>query len=120
MTDDKSPPAMGFIITKGPAESGLAGGLLKVAKGASADGSTVGIFLISDGVWLAKRGQKNGAHEAFVELLGKGAQVTVSQEHLNGAGIGDGELVDGLEVTKKTYKDLVDHVMERWDRVVVV
>jgi hypothetical protein len=46
--------------------------------------------------------------------------VTVSLEHLKGAGIGEGELVEGLTVTKKTYKDLVEVVMEKWDRVVVV
>ena len=120
MTEDNPAGTMGFIITKGPAESGLAENLLKVAQGASGGGKGVGIFLISDGVWLAKKGQKTAAHATFLELLGKGAGATVSLEHLMGAGITEGELVDGLEVTKKTYKDLVDLVMEKWDRVVVV
>jgi hypothetical protein len=75
---------------------------------------------MSDGVWLAKKGQKNRAHASFLKLLDGGAGATVCMEHLKAAGIAGEELVEGLNLTKKTFKDLVDNVMEKWDRVVVV
>jgi predicted peroxiredoxin len=120
MTEDSSAETMGFLITKGPAESGLAGGLLKVAEAAMKDGKSIGICLMSDGAWLTKKGQKNPAHETFLRLLEGGADVTVCQEHLKAAGIKEDEVVEGVNTTGKTFKFMVGKVMEEWDRVVVV
>jgi len=120
MTDLKDTSDLGLIITKAPAESGAVANALQMARGAQFSGNRIALFLISDGVWLAKAGQKNRAFNEFCELLNKGVRVTLSQEHLEAAGMGRGELVDGVDIVKKVYDEMVDQVMEQWNRVVVV
>ena len=111
---------MGFVITKGPVESGLASGLLTVAEAAMKDGKRIGLCLMSDGAWLTKKGQRNQAHTIFLRLLEGGAEVTVCREHLRAAGISEDDVVEGVNTTGKTFKFLVGKVMEEWDRVVIV
>jgi sulfur relay (sulfurtransferase) complex TusBCD TusD component (DsrE family) len=120
MTADGPVEKMGFVITKGPLESGLASGLLTIAESAMKDGKGIGICLMSDGAWLAKKGQTNSAHASLLRLMEGGAEVSVCREHLRAAGIAEGEWVEGLNVVTKTFKVLVGKVMEEWDRVVVV
>jgi sulfur relay (sulfurtransferase) complex TusBCD TusD component (DsrE family) len=119
MTDDKGID-LGFIITKPPLESGAVKGVLNVAIDAQKEGRRVGLFLISDGVWLAKSGQANEPSGLFSELLTGGARATVSGDHILAAGISEEDLADGVEVTRKPYKALVENVMENWDRVMVI
>lgn len=111
---------MGFVITKGPVESGLASGLLAVAEAAMKDGKRIGLCLMSDGAWLTKKGQKNPAHTIFLRLLEGGAEVNVCREHLRAAGISEDDVVEGVNTTGKTFRFLVGKVMEEWDRVVIV
>ncbi len=111
---------MGFVITKGPVESGLASGLLAVAEAAMKDGKRIGLCLMSDGAWLTKKGQKNPAHTIFLRLLEGGAEVNVCREHLRAAGISEDDVVEGVNATGKTFRFLVGKVMEEWDRVVIV
>ena len=120
MADETNAQCFGFVITKGPAESGLAHNLLSVAEAAVKEGKSVDICLMSDGAWLAKRGQNNPAHSTLLRLLEEGAGVSVCREHLRASGIGEEELVEGLNLADKTFKVLVTKVMEEWDRVVVV
>jgi sulfur relay (sulfurtransferase) complex TusBCD TusD component (DsrE family) len=120
MADEKSVQNFGFVITKGPVESGLAHNLLRVAEAAQKEGKTVDICLMSDGAWLAKKGQKNPAHETLLRLMEGGAGVSVCREHLRASGISEEETVDGLDLAGRTFKVLVTKVMEEWDRAVVV
>ncbi len=111
---------LGFVITKPPLETGAVAGILRTALDSLDDGRSVGLFLISDGVWLAKTGQDNEAFTLFNELLRKGVPVTASGDHLLAAGIPEDGMADGVEVSRKPYKDLVLNVMEEWDRVMVI
>jgi predicted peroxiredoxin len=120
MTSDDTRKDFGFVITKAPLELGTVHTTLRLAGTAVDSGRSVGLFLISDGVWLAKKDQANDVSRYFLGLIEKGAGVRVSSEHLKGAGIGEDELVDGVEVTGNTYKELVGTVMEEYGKVVVI
>jgi predicted peroxiredoxin len=110
----------GFVITKAPLESGLVSSVLAIAHSALDAGRTVSLFLVSDGVWLAKRSRHNNVTKAFKELIARGAEVAVSKDHLTAAGIEEVELFEGIISIRKTYKKLVENVMEKWDKVMVV
>jgi len=118
MTDQKAD--IGFVITKPPLETGAVASTLKIAIEARKSGKSVGLFLISDGVWLAKAGQENEASALFGELIADGVPATASGDHLLAAGIPEDGLVGGVEVAKKPYKALVANVMEDWDKVMVI
>lgn len=120
MTGTHQPIDIGLMISKPPVESGIVASALGIAHGAMVKGQKVGIFLISDGVWIAKKNQKNHAAELFGHLVKGGATVTASDEHLAAAGITENEIVEGIHITKKTYKELVRQVMEDWSRVVSI
>jgi sulfur relay (sulfurtransferase) complex TusBCD TusD component (DsrE family) len=120
MTENGNERDIGFVISKAPLESGLVSNALTIALNAQKQGKTIGLFLISDGVWLGKRNQKNHFIGTFEELLKGGAQVLASEEHLLAAGIATDDVIDGIVVTKRTYKDLVSNVMENWTKVVSI
>jgi len=114
------PIDLGFLITKAPLESGLVTSALTIALESMNQGRRIGLFLMSDGVWLAKKGQKNQAAETFQKLLLDGASVMASGDHLKAAGINENDIVKGVAVTTKPYKDLVIQVMEHWRKVVTI
>jgi len=111
---------IGFVLTKAPLESLLTYRFLSFAQSAIHKEKTIGLFLISDGVWLAKKNQNNKSHELLNNLLKNGAEVTVSKDHLMAAGIEDNDLIKGVNVTEQPYVDLVDHVMEKWNKVITI
>jgi sulfur relay protein TusB/DsrH len=120
MDDNISVYDFGVVISKPPLETGLVATILTMAQQVMNQRGSVSVFLISDGVWLAKKNQRNHVAELFKTLLQNGVNVTVSAEHLTAAGISENELYDGLHITKKTYSDLVDNVMEQWKKVVTI
>lgn len=120
MITDSNEKDIGFVITKGHLESSLVYNALGIAENAIEQGKTVGMFLISDGVWLIKKNQRNHVADRFVKLLGNGLQVIASKEHLEAAGIQDDDVMEGVTITKKVYKDLVINVMENWKKVMSI
>jgi sulfur relay (sulfurtransferase) complex TusBCD TusD component (DsrE family) len=111
---------LGFIITKAPYESSLGEKILELANKGLDEGKTIGIFLISDGVWFAKKNTINKTGQLFKTLVKQGAQVTVSKDNLESAGIKHSELINGITISEKPYMDLVDLVMEKWRRVLTI
>jgi sulfur relay (sulfurtransferase) complex TusBCD TusD component (DsrE family) len=110
----------GFVITKAPLESPKALSILKLGQKAIASGKTVGIFLISDGIWLAKNHQQNDTGKLILQLCQDGAEIIASQEHLEAAGISPNDIIKGIKVSSKPYDDLVDSVMEHWRWVITI
>ena len=108
---------LGFIITKAPYESTLGSGFLDLARKEIENGKKVGVFLISDGIWFAKKNQKNNVIKFLIE---KGAEITVSLDNLEAAGIDNTELIKGLTISDKPYDDLVELVMEKWNKVMTI
>ncbi len=111
---------LGFIITKAPFESTLGSGFLDLAKKTIENGKTVGLFLISDGVWFAKKNQQSNATNILTSLIAKGAKIAISKDNLEAAGIENNELIDGVTISEKPYMDLVELVMEKWARVITI
>jgi len=109
---------IGFVITKAPLESSIVEGIVTLAQHAVDKEKTVGIFLISDGVWLGKKNQKNG--KSIADLIKKCVEVTISKDHLEASGIQQEELLSGIRVTEKPYTELVERVMERWHQVITI
>lgn len=120
MNDNSTAADFGFVITKAPLESGLVSNVLTIAHSAIDAGRTVNLFLVSDGVWLAKKNQHNNVTMAFKELIEKGAVAVASKAHLTAAGIEEAELFEGVIPIRKIYKELVENVMEKWRKVMVV
>ena len=111
---------IGFIITKPPLETGIVNRIISYALTAVEKGKNIELFLISDGIWLAKKNQKNKIFEKFLKLKQKGVKINVSKEHIDAAGIKKEEIVSGLILTDKLYKNLVELVMEKWEKVITI
>ncbi len=94
-----------LIVLSEPPYNGrdVAWNALRLADTALAAGSQVNLFLINDGVDVAR--QRDGVEEGSVDLarmlqetMEKGARVELCQTCLDRCGIGRGELVAGAEV----------------------
>jgi sulfur relay (sulfurtransferase) complex TusBCD TusD component (DsrE family) len=120
MTKDGYEIDFGFIITKAPLESSLGERFLSLAHHAINTGKTVGFFLISDGVWFGKKNQKNTIVNELINLIEKGAMVTISKDNLDAAGIETTDILEGITISEKPYQDLVLLVMEKWRRVMTI
>ena len=119
LIENAAPTSLGIILTKGPRSGEDDENALDVALSALDMDDQVGIFLISDGVWTAKRGLPEALNRKLNDFLRGGGQVTVSGEHLEAAGLGLERLVEGVSIAPDPYDRLVDLVMEEWDKVVV-
>jgi sulfur relay (sulfurtransferase) complex TusBCD TusD component (DsrE family) len=120
MSNENYPTGIGFIITKAPLESSLTYSFLTIAKNAIEQGKTISIFLLSDGIWLAKKTQKNNVVELFKTFLEKKVDITISKDHLEAAGIKDTDLLHGVIIAERPYADLVDFVMEKCRKVMIL
>ncbi|MFQ6050972.1 MAG: DsrH/TusB family sulfur metabolism protein [Candidatus Hydrothermarchaeota archaeon] len=108
---------IGIIITKPPFNNEnienalmLAVDLLKEENGAE-------IFLLSDGVWTAKKGSQ--IEPLLKTFLEKGGEITASDPHLKANGLIKEMLMENIKITERPYDDLVDLIMEQWDRVLL-
>lgn len=111
---------IGLIMTKAPLESTLTKKYLELAEKVLKDNKSIGIFLISDGVFLIKKDQKNTPYNIMKKLLENNVEVIVSNDHLESAGISHDEILPNVKVSEKPYDDLVDFVMEKYKRVVTL
>lgn len=90
---------------------------LQLALDVISQGRTVDIFLIGDGIYLAKNGRTETAG-LLAQLISKGAKIFVSPEHLKASGLSPNALMPGVLVVEDTYRDLVTFVMEDHEKVV--
>ncbi len=110
------PIRLGIILTKAPqgsedAENAIAAGLAALDAGNDAS-----LFLLSDGVWAARKEATGGKLAAF---LGQGGEVFVSGEHIKAAGLAPEKLVPAAKVANDALDQLVDLIMGQWDKVIV-
>lgn len=110
---------IGFIITKAPLENSSIKKLLTAALEATKN-NKIGFFLISDGVFLIKKNQKNETYDIFKEIISKKVEIIVSEDHLESAGLSSNEILSNLIISDKPYDDLVDFVMEKYERVITI
>lgn len=106
---------LGFILTRSPHASDADSISLKAALAALDKGDSVSIFLLGDSVWLASK--PNVVVENFIK---RGGKLIASGEHIRANGLSQGRLASGAEIADETYETLVDLVMEKFDRVVII
>ena len=108
-----------LIVNAPPYGSEIPYNALRLAGALAVRDEVVEVFLLGDGVHVARRGQDpRGAHaslqEMLEELLRTGAAVTVCGTCCQSRGLGEDELIEGIVVG--TIHDLANLVL-RSDRV---
>lgn len=120
MIDQQEIGDIGFILTKAPLENSFSKKILELAMTARNRDKKVGFFLISDGIYLVKNNQENEISYLLKKLLTKNIEIIVSKDHLKSSGISEDEILDSVTIAEKPYDELVDFVMERYERVITI
>ncbi len=110
------PIRLGIILTKAPLGSEDAENALAAGMAALDAGDQASLFLLSDGVWAARKLAMAWSLPCFMD---KGGKVFVSGEHMKAAGLAEDKLVEQAQVANDAFDQLVDLVMDQWDRVMV-
>jgi len=113
------PIKLGILLTKAPAGSEDAENALEAGRQALLAGDAASLFLLSDGVWLAKRGKVDPVEEKLAEFVKLGGEIVVCGEHLKAAGLGPDRLIDTAIIAEDGFDRLVDMVMDEWDKAIV-
>lgn len=92
-----------IIINDAPYGTEKPWNALRLAKALSAKKQKVNIFLLGDGVGLAKKGQQTPAGyynlgQMLSELISSGAEVRACRTCLNSRGIVENEMIEGAAV----------------------
>lgn len=120
MNDKKYTGDIGFILTKAPLETSVVKKLLEMSIESLNKNNKIGFFLISDGVFLIKSNQKNETSSLFKDISSKKVEIIVSKDHLESAGIPSSDICCKVSISEKPYDDLVDFVMEKYERIVTI
>lgn len=118
MTESEGKGTIGMILARTASSSERPVDALALAQDLLAAGKQVGVFLVGDGIYLAKDGGTEAAR-IIKDLISKGAKVYVSPEHLKASGLSKERLVEGVAIVEDTYRDLVEFVMEWHEKVIV-
>lgn len=113
------PISLGIILTKAPYDGENAESALEAATKALEMGDKTGLFLLSDGVWVAKKEQQGAIAQKLGQFIQNGGEVIVSSEHLQAGGLSPEALVEKVGIATEPYDRLVELVMEQWDKVIV-
>ncbi|MDO8674157.1 MAG: DsrE family protein [Dehalococcoidia bacterium] len=120
MIERARPINLGIIVTKAPIGSEDAENALEAGRQALLAGDTVGLFLLSDGVWLAKRGKADALEAKLAEFITLGGKVVASGQHLRAVGLGADRLVEKVDIADDGLGRLVDLVMDEWDKTIIL
>jgi sulfur relay (sulfurtransferase) complex TusBCD TusD component (DsrE family) len=118
LIEKAKPVKIGIIITKTPNANEDVENVLTLGEEALKAGNQVELFLLSDGVWVGKKGNAL-AEERLINLINDGCKVKASRRHLKAFGLNKDKLVEGVNTSDDPYDELVDLVMEKWDKVVI-
>ncbi|MFQ5888310.1 MAG: hypothetical protein ACE5HY_06400 [Candidatus Hydrothermarchaeales archaeon] len=118
LIEKTKPVKIGIIITKTPNANEDVSNTLAMGEEALKVGNQVELFLLSDGVWVGKRGNTI-AEKRLSDLIKDGCKVNASKKHLKACGLEKKKLVKGINIADDPYDELVDLVMEKWDKVVI-
>jgi tRNA 2-thiouridine synthesizing protein D len=105
-----------ILLSNSSDEANLALSLAGAFKGRGVDTT---IFLIEDGVFVARKGQKRTGGTGVLEvesLIDKGVNVLAEDLSLKARGLSPEKIVEAVKVS--TLDELVDLLMEKSDRAV--
>ncbi len=109
---------IGIILTKSPLESEDALAALTIANNALRMGDSIEIFLLGDGVWIAKTDLKGAVSDLLSKFLLRKGGLMVSGPHIRAGGLDRQRIVGRAEIVEKPYDRLVDLTMTKWDKVI--
>jgi len=115
---EEGPRSFGVIIARTVSTTERPLDALRLAKAMRSQGRKVGIFLVADGVYIAKKGRTEVAG-ILSQMMADGVKVYVSPEHIKAAGYSIDRLIPGIEIAEETYRDLVTFVMEEYEKVII-
>lgn len=118
LIEKAKPIKIGIIITKTPNVNEDVENILAIGEAALKAGNQVELFLLSDGVWVGKRGNAV-TEKKLLKLINDGCKVKASRRHLKACGLNKEKLVKGVKISDDPYDELVDLVMEKWGKVVI-
>jgi sulfur relay (sulfurtransferase) complex TusBCD TusD component (DsrE family) len=118
LIEKTTPVRIGIIITKTPNANEDVENVLAIGEEALKAGNQVELFLLSDGVWVGKKGNAL-AETRLLNLIKDGCTIKASGKHLKAGGLNKEKLLNGVTISDDPYDDLVDLVMDRWDKVVI-
>jgi sulfur relay protein TusB/DsrH len=90
-------------------------GLLSSAKGRGWD---VVIYLLGDGVYCAKKGQRGYLGNSMMTALGKGAEINANLKDMLARAIPPENVMPGVKVLEDLEGAFIEDVMEKASRVV--
>lgn len=114
------PTRVGLIFTHPPVGGEQAENVLQIGLASLATGDEVDLFLISDGVWAARRTLGGRVGELLAAFQSAGGRVYISGEHSRAGGLSADQVRAGAEIAPDGLDRLIDLVMDQWDRVVVL
>ncbi len=118
LIEQAKPRNMGILLSKAPFESEDAKLAFRVATEALDLGDSVDVFLIGDGVWMAKTELKGEIKAMLNKFIEKEGKLMVSYPHLKAGGISRDRIEKTAEVLEKPYDTLADLIMTKWDKVI--
>ena len=118
LIEKAKPIKLGIIVTKTPNSNEDVENVLALGEEALKVGNQVELFLLSDGVWVGKKGNAL-TEKRLTTLINDGCKVKASRRHLKACGLNKEKIVEGIKISDDPYDELVDLVMEKWDKVVI-
>ena len=118
LIEKAKPIKIGIIITKTPNTNEDVENVLAIGEEALKAGNQVELFLLSDGVWVGKKGNVL-TEKRLLNLINNGCKVKASRRHMKACGLNKEKLVEGINISDEPYDELVDLVMEKWEKVVI-
>lgn len=86
---------LGILLTTLPLNQGTRSAL-KIAEAALRRGITVELFLMGDGIYNVKQGEKARSAEAISRLISQGAKVALCALNAQQRGVGEEEAIAGV------------------------
>ena len=115
---EKKFDSFGIIIARTASVYGNAQQAMELALDARQKGKAVGIYLFSDGIWNALK-NSGPVSDKLQKLLESGGMVFASNEHALAGGLPKDRAIEGIVFVDDAYDNMVDLVMEKWDKVII-
>jgi sulfur relay protein TusB/DsrH len=107
-----------MLIMKPPHSTEDARKMCDLLSAAKSKGMQVGVYLLGDGVFCAKKGHKGLLGESLISALSQGAEISASKKDMISRAISNANVVAGVKVLDDFEGAFVEDVMERSDRVI--
>jgi sulfur relay protein TusB/DsrH len=107
-----------LLITKPPHTDDGQERMCGIAKRAREREMEVAVYLIGDGVYCAKKGQKGHMGESIRMALQNGVKVRASAKDLKARALPEDRIEEGVEFVEELESDFVKDMMENAERVI--